>query len=250
MNSFLSWIGGKKLLREKICNEFPENYEKYVEVFGGAGWVLFNEERKGKTEIFNDYNSELINLYRCVKYHCEEVKKQLNYLLNSRELFKDFLAQYNIRGLTDIQRAVRFFMILKTSYGSKMSTYGCIKRNIENMTVMFEEIQKRLNTVIIENQDFEKLIKSQDKETTFFFLDPPYYGTERYYKNVDFSKEDHERLYNTVKDIKGKFLMSYNDCEYIRELYKDFYIEDVKRFNNLATKEGTKQYNEILIKNY
>ena len=175
----------------------------------------------------------------------------MNFLLNSRELFQDFLAQYNVRGLTDIQRAIRFFMLIKTSYGSKLTTYGCVKRNIENMTGMFEEIQKRLNTVVIENLDFEKLIKLQDKESTFFFLDPPYFGTEKYYKNVDFTKEDHERLYNTVKNIKGKFLISYNDCEYIRELYKDFNVEEVTRFSNLtAALEEKKEYKEILIKNY
>lgn len=251
MNSFMSWIGGKKSLRKIICDNFPVDYEKYVEVFGGAGWVLFNEERPGKTEIYNDYNSELVNLFRCVKFHSEEVKKQLNYLLNSRELFQDFLAQYNMRGLTDIQRAIRFFMIIKTSYGSKLTTYGCVKRNVENMTAMFDEIQKRLNTVIIENQDFEKLIHSQDKSSTFFFLDPPYFGTENYYKNVNFTKDDHIRLCNTIKDVKGKFLITYNDCEYIRELYKDFKIEEVQRFSNLtAALNKQKEYKEIIIKNY
>ena len=246
MNSFISWIGGKKLLRNEICSRFPKDYERYVEVFGGAGWVLFNEERPKKIEVYNDYNSELVNLFRCMKYHSEEVKRQLSYLLNSREMFKDFQNQYSCRGLTDIQKASRFFMLVKCSYASKMGVFGCVKRNIENMTLMFNEIQERLNTVIVENEDFEKLIEMQDRTSTFFFLDPPYFGTERYYKNVDFSKEDHERLYNSIKNIKGKFLMSYNDCEYIRELYKDYKIEEVERSNSLT--EGT--YKEILISNY
>ena len=251
MNSFIAWIGGKKLLRERVCNNFPKEYEKYVEVFGGAGWVLFNEERAGKTEIYNDYNSELVNLFRCIKYHQEELKRQLNYVLNSRELFQDFINQYSIRGLTDIQRAARFFAILKTSYASKMKCFGCVKRNIENMTGIFEEIQKRLNTVVIENLDFEKLINQQDKENTFFYLDPPYVNTEKYYKNVNFTEEDHIRLYNTVKNIKGKFLISYNDCEYIRKLYKDFNIQEVERFSNLtAVLKEKKNFKEILIKNY
>ena len=42
MNSFIPWIGGKKLLRKEIIKRFPkEDFTKYVEVFGGAGWVLF-----------------------------------------------------------------------------------------------------------------------------------------------------------------------------------------------------------------
>lgn len=179
MNSFISWIGGKKLLRNKICSKFPKEYEKYVEVFGGAGWILFNEERPKIIEVYNDYNSELVNLFRCMKYHSEEVKRQLSFLLNSRELFKDFQNQYNSRGLTDIQRAARFFFLIKFSYGAKMGVFGCTKRNIENLTVMFEEIQKRLNTVIVENEDFEKLIQMQDKSSTFFYLDPPYFRNRK-----------------------------------------------------------------------
>ncbi len=217
----------------------------------GAGWILFHKERPGKIEIYNDYNSELVNLFRCVKYHSEEVKKELKYLLNSREVFQDFMSQYNAKGLTDIQRAARFFMLIKASYGSKMGVFGCVKRNVENMTKMFEEIQKRLNTVIIENEDFEKLINQQDKDSTFFFLDPPYVDTERYYKNVNFTKEDHKRLYNVLKNMKGKFLLSYNDCDYIRELYKEFNIEEVERFSNLtAALDEKKKFKEILIKNY
>ena len=74
MDSFLSWIGGKKLLRNQIINEFPHSkeYNKYVEVFGGAGWVLFAKERHAANEIYNDINSNLTNLFKCVKYHAEE----------------------------------------------------------------------------------------------------------------------------------------------------------------------------------
>ena len=53
MDSFISWIGGKRVLRKRILEEFPEKYERYIEVFGGAAWVLF---AKGKTafEVYND----------------------------------------------------------------------------------------------------------------------------------------------------------------------------------------------------
>lgn len=65
MNSFIGWIGGKKLLREKIINEFPqERLERYVEVFGGAAWLLFHKDSHAAQEIYNDYNSELVNLFK------------------------------------------------------------------------------------------------------------------------------------------------------------------------------------------
>lgn len=251
MNSYITWIGGKKLLREKICELIPKDIDRYVEVFGGAAWVLFNEERPKITEIYNDYDSELVNLFRCMKYHGNVVKEELKYLLNSRELFQDFMEQYQTRGMTDIQRAARFFMVIKCSFGAKLKCFGCVKRDIENMTKMFGTIQERLNNVIIENLDFEKLIEMQDKGKALFYCDPPYYNTENYYKNVKFAKEDHARLLNKLQTIKSRFIVSYNDCEFIRNLYKDFNIYEVDRFSNFTTtEEETKRYKELIITNY
>jgi len=71
MNSFISWVGGKKLLRNKIIEEFPvtDKYGRYIEVFGGAGWVLFSRDKHASLEVYNDVNGQLVNLFRCVKYH-------------------------------------------------------------------------------------------------------------------------------------------------------------------------------------
>ena len=67
---------------------------------------------------------------------------------------------------------------------------------------------------------------------SFFYLDPPYYEAEHYY-SVVFIMEDHYRLRETLGNITGKFLLSYNDCEFVCDLYKDFNIEKVTRMNNL-----------------
>ena len=62
MDSFITWIGGKKLLRKQIVNRFPEKMEKYVEVFGGAAWVLFYKDKHAEKEVYNDINSEFYTL--------------------------------------------------------------------------------------------------------------------------------------------------------------------------------------------
>ena len=88
MNSFIAWIGGKKLLRKEIVKRFPEEgFTRYVEVFGGAGWVLFEKEQGKELEVFNDRDSNLVNLYRCIKYHCGELQRELEWLTISREQF-------------------------------------------------------------------------------------------------------------------------------------------------------------------
>lgn len=178
MNSFMGWIGGKKLLRNEIVRRFPEKFGRYIEVFGGAAWVLFARERHADLEVYNDANGDLVNLFRCVKYHCPELQRELSGMLNSRELFEDFKAQYCVWGMTEIQRAARFFMLVKTSYGSDARTYGCIKKDITTMTEYLSRIQERLSGVVIENKDFENLIKVYDRPDALIYLDPPYYGTE------------------------------------------------------------------------
>lgn len=101
------------------------------------------------------------------------------------------------------------------------------------------------SSVVIEHKDFENLIKVYDRSTALFYCDPPYHGTEKYY-DVPFTEADHIRLRDTLAAIKGKFLLSYNDDEFIRELYKGFKIESAERDNNLSSGK----YKELIIKNY
>ena len=91
MNSFMSWAGGKKALRDAVLARFPPYYERYIEVFGGAGWVLFHKPPGADMEVWNGYNGNLTNLYRCVRDKPNKLKYKLRYVLNSREDF-DWIA--------------------------------------------------------------------------------------------------------------------------------------------------------------
>lgn len=245
MNSFIPWIGGKKLLRKQIISMFPDDVpERYIEVFGGAGWVLFGKDANSKQlEVFNDINSQLINLYRCIKYHDEELRKELDFLLVSREQFYDFKEQINVNGLTDIQRAARYYYLVRVSYGADCEGFGCNKKNIS--ADIFNGVKKRLERVIIENKNYDNLIKVYDREKALFYCDPPYHKTEHYYQNT-FLEEDHIHLRDCLAGIKGKFILSYNDDEFIRNLYTGFSIYPVERANNLT--QGT--FKELIITNY
>ena len=74
MNSFMSWLGGKKALRDAVLARFPPYYERYIEVFGGAGWVLFHKPPGMDFEVYNDFNGNLANLYRCVRDNPNKLK--------------------------------------------------------------------------------------------------------------------------------------------------------------------------------
>ena len=77
MNSFMSWVGGKKALRDAVLARFPPYYERYIEVFGGAGWVLFRKPPGMDFEVYNDFNGNLANLYRCVRDKPNKLKYKL-----------------------------------------------------------------------------------------------------------------------------------------------------------------------------
>lgn len=250
MNSFIAWIGGKRLLRKEIINRFPkEGFSRYIEVFGGAGWVLFAKEAGKELEVFNDIDSNLINLYRCIKYHCSELQKELDYSLISREEFFSEKTQLEAGGLTDIQRAARYFYLIKTSFGADRKTFGTNRKNLVNAIEYFPEIRNRLRNVVIENRDFEMLIRVYDREKALFYVDPPYHGTEKYYEG-GFSEEDHERLLKVLSGARGRFILSYNDDAYVRELYKKFHIEEISRNNSLTSKGTAGDFKELIIRNY
>lgn len=246
MKSFIPWVGGKSLLAKKIVSMFPDDFDRYIEVFGGGGSVLFAKDKHASFEVYNDINGQLVNLFRCARFHCGELQREISGYFNSREIFEDIKAQINVRGMTDIQRAAMFYVQIKLSYGAQCRAYGCDNKNIspEYLT----EIEERLKSgaeVVIENKDFEDLIKVYDRPNALFYCDPPYRTAQKYY-DVPFSDSDHERLKNSLSNIKGRFILSYNDDEYIRELYKDYNITAVERQNNLSS--GT--YKELIITNY
>lgn len=249
MNSFISWIGGKKLMRKVILEQFPEagSFDRYIEVFGGAGWILFAKESHAKIEVYNDINGQLVNLFRVVKYHPEALQKELDWILMSREQFFDALQ--DTKGLTDIQRAAKFWIAIKESFGSDCCSFGVRPKNIEDGIAFLRETSKRLRKVVIENVDFEQLIKTYDRKAALFYLDPPYYNAEKYYPDR-FQPEDHMRLKNALEKIQGKFILSYNDCPEIRELYQGYRIIESDRNDNLASKTKARRYRELIIKNY
>ncbi len=256
MNSFMSWVGGKKALRDAVLARFPPYYERYIEVFGGAGWVLFRKPPGMDFEVYNDFNGNLANLYRCVRDKPNKLKYKLRYVLDSREDF-DWIASLHKRGLfsrfRDVDRAAKFYQLIRYSYASGLDSFASQPHSIWSDFPMIDLAARRLQKVVVENKDFEKLIRQYDRPVSFFYCDPPYFATENYYKDVGFKTKDHIRLRDSLMDIKGKFLVSYNDCPEIRELWDkpNIHIEEISRINNLAQRyDGGSQYAELLISNY
>jgi len=86
----IPWVGGKCRLSPWIISHFPEDYTKrtYVEVFGGAGWVLFNKE-PSKLDVYNDIRGDLVNLFKILRDNANEFKERAKWVLFSREMWKE-----------------------------------------------------------------------------------------------------------------------------------------------------------------
>ena len=107
---------------------------------------------------------------------------------------------------------------------------------------------RRLASVVIENKDFEGLIRQYDRKNAFFYCDPPYFEAEDCYA-VEFPKEDHQRLHDVLLNCQGYVMVSYNCCPYILELYKEFYIFHTTRPNSMS-QTADSEYEELIITNY
>jgi DNA adenine methylase len=156
--------------------------------------------------------------------------------------------------LTDLERAARFLYVQRLSYGGKVAgrTFGVDTRarfNLNTLGSRLEELHERLAGVIIECLDFEEFLRRYDRPETLFYLDPPYHGTESYYGKDLFSREDFARLAKTLAGLKGKFLLSINDCPEIRDAFADFAIEEVETKYSVRGHGASTAAKELLVSN-
>ena len=253
INSYMPWVGGKKALRDIVIACFPLAFERYIEVFGGAAWVLFHK-RPGPFEVYNDFNPLLANLFRCVRDNPDELKEALRYVLNSREDFKIILDLFKQDApMSDVDKAAKFYQLIRFSYAAGCDSYHCRPHDLWSDFPAIDAAHHRLRSVIVENKDFAKLISHYDRPESFFYLDPPYFGTEKHYSNSNFSRECHQRLFDSLMAIEGKWLLSYGDEPEIRKLYDvpGVYMMPVTRLNNIKQRyEGGSEFPELLIANY
>lgn len=249
----LAWLGGKSRLADQIIERMPA-HQTYCEVFAGAAWVLFKKP-ESRVEIINDINSELTNLYRCVKHHLAELVLQFRWMLVARDEFDRFLAT-PAETLTDIQRAARFFYLAKASFGAKVHkpTFGIAataqpRLNLLRIEEELSDAHLRLARVFIENRPYDQVIERFDKPATLFYVDPPYWGCEGDYGRDLFSREDFARLAAILGGLRGKFILSLNDTPGVRETFAAFRIEAVKTRYSVSA-AGNQAVGEVLVTNF
>ena len=277
--SFLNWAGGKYRLFDQIKNYMPATIETYIEPFVGGGGMLFQVLEHYpmiKDAFINDLNGDLINCYVTVRdYPCELIESLANiekeYIKSEqearrKEFYYEMRKRYN-EGTTDstIESAALFIFLNKSGYnglyrvnskGKFNVPCGCHFRKIYNEERIYS-CSEALQKVTIHNEDFRPFMNTLFyiiDDATLVYLDPPYMDTFVGYTADGFSDIFQSELKcccDLINEKNGMFLLSNSDSEFIKEIYKDYYINYVQTryVINSNTSRRKNTVNEVLIFN-
>ena len=266
----IKWAGGKGQILGEIEKRMPSDFENYFEPFVGAGSVLLFFQPS--SAFINDVNPQLINLYRQIQSDPEKVISTVNaldaeecstaiYLKNREEYNRRikehildcftsslfiWLNKHCFNGLYRVN-SKGFFNV---PYNNRSKGSSIDRENIRSMA-------KYLKKVKMSCLDFEEAVKNA-AQGDFVYFDSPYFpesSTANFtsYAKGGFLPEDHERLARVFKELdeKGvKVMLSNNDVEDVRKLYRGYRIEsfEVKRMINRNA--NRRRGKEVIVTNY
>tara|TARA_Y100001951_G_scaffold48078_1_gene37906 strand:- start:44 stop:889 length:846 start_codon:yes stop_codon:yes gene_type:complete len=256
----IPWYGGKFELSKKLVPMLP-SHERYFEVFAG-GLSMFFRKNKCTWNVVNDLDNDVINLYISVVEEFEAFKEFVYWYPRSRALFleiKDEIKQGKEIEMPDPRRAARYFYVIRTAFNK--NPYGSFSKSPKKDwgTKLIEELKysrSYFDGVTIENLDFRELLKRYPpRDVDLWYMDPPYVvaGERGDYYVHDFTDEDHKGILEVCDEIDaagGKFMVSYDDRNRIRELFSNYNVGEVttKYAGNLSKRNTV--IKELVITNY
>ncbi|MBX4335697.1 DNA adenine methylase [Bartonella raoultii] len=252
--TLFAWMGGKHYLRKKIIPILNAiDHETYIEPFLGSG-VIFLNKRPAKYSVINDLNGEITNLFQCVQNDFDALAKRLEWFVCSRQLFFE-LAAIDPESLTKVERAARFLFLQRcVMYGKKdyvsfsFARKKTISFNPDKLLARMRCVRQKLLDTTILNYSWERVVQLFDAPDSLFYLDPPYFMKKKCYSSGNFDEKDFVSMAKLLQNIQGKFVLSLNDCDAVREIFKDF---DFLEVETLWTSGKAKKIprKEIVIRN-
>jgi DNA adenine methylase len=220
-----------------------------VEPFCGACAVLLAKER-AKLEVINDADGDMVTFYRYVQHHPEALKTEMRrWTGNSRANFEALLRN---PGFTDLQRAARWFILKVASFGAKSETWGRIRDSFygydpNRQGDLIDQLRTRLERVMIESGDWERVVEFYDAQDTFFFFDPPYVdcGATAY---APFTPEQMVRVRRRLDKLQGKWLLTCDDSAECRDIFAGLPVQPMSIRYSIGQWSGnSKESGELLV---
>jgi DNA adenine methylase len=273
LTPFVKWAGGKRQLMTYLLELKPKNFNTYFEPFIGGGALFL--ELAPKEAVINDFNSELISVYKSLK--SKETFEVLYKLCKEHEALHSEDYFYKIRALDTSSdytnqpsptRAARCIYLNKACFNGlyRVNAKGQfnVPFNGKTKVKLFDEDNFQAlhqyflnNDISIHNGDYQAIL-DKPRKGDFVYFDPPYdvVGNQSFttYTKIGFGREEQTRLRDNFKNLseKGVFVMlSNSNTEFIRELYKDFNIHIVQARRNINSQSnGRGKVEEVIVTNY
>ena len=253
----IPYYGGKYEMSKLLVPLIP-SHQRYIEMFAG-GLSMFFRKKKAKWNVVNDIDNNIVNLYMCVMHDYDELIKNLFWLPKSRKLFLDFREEIKKKGeikIPDPYIAAKYLYCIRNSFNKLIHTPFSKNKDMKrDWEIELKFSRDYLGGTTVENLDFAELVeKYPPKEDDFWYLDPPYViaGERGDYYVHSLDMNDHDALFEMCKKIdenNGKFMVSYDDHDYVNDTYKDFQILKIPiRYSGQMTGDDYK--NELVITNY
>lgn len=272
---FVKWAGGKGQLMPQIIRLIPTSFARYFEPFLGGGAVFFQIASSDRNAFLSDINTELIDAYKVIKNHVEELIPALIYHQNQynkspKKYYYDL--RDSTRVMNKIDKAARFIALNKTCYnglyrvnrnglfnvpiGRYKNPLICDADNLRNTSVVLKRSGSYLGV-----SDYKKILVEKAGKDDFVYLDPPFYpisNTANFtsYTNNGFSLHDQKELATIFDELTGKgckVLLSNSNTEEIRRLYSNYsHLTQVINVNRSINAIASKRvgHTELLIRNY
>jgi DNA adenine methylase len=266
LKSPLRYPGGKSKAINQIVEYLPESFAEFREPFIGGGSVFIYLKQKFPDLKFwiNDLNQELFLFWEIAQTDISQLVQEVHYIKNKytdgKLLFTE-LTSVDVNNLSDLERAVRFFVLNRITFSGtvesggfsqeafhKRFTYSSIERLGKLETILTKDIQ-------ITNLDYSELINAQG-ENVFLFLDPPYFSATKsklYGKDGDLHISfDHQRFAEILQQCPYKWLITYDDSPQIRENFKyaNIYEWELQYGMNNYKQGRAAKGKELFITNY
>ena len=263
IKSPLRYPGGKSRAVKLISSLVPQ-FDEFREPFvgGGSVFVYLKQQYPKKKFWINDIYDNLFYFWRECKDNPDKLIFQIwewkNQYQDGKELYRYLIN--NIDGFNNIKKAAAFFIFNRITFSGTTESGGFSSAAFKNrFTESSIERTKQLSTILtntlITNYDYQKVVEKTGKNV-FIFLDPPYYSTTKsslYGKNGNLHKGfDHQRFASIMKDTKHKWLITYDDSPYIKNVFSFANIMswDLTYGMRNVSKNSNQNGKEIFISNY
>ncbi len=257
----LKWAGGKTQMLGDLLPKVPSSYGRYIEPFLGGGAMFF--ALQPEQAVIADSNPELINLYRQVANHVDDVVCQLKKYENTQEMF------YTVRGqdwtmLPEAEAAARTIFLNKTCFNglyrvNKKGRFNVPFGKYKNPKICDEEGLKAASAALKKAEivcgDYLLVLEHYAQPGDFVFLDPPYLPISEYsdfkrYTKEQFYEEDHVELAKMVKTLHERgchVILTNSNHPLVHELYAPFTIDVIQTKRHISCNGSTRKGEDVIV---